>query len=116
MTDIQKGLRCNIYRDDKNCSNGGISSRVHRVTLIGDEIAKVFEPDESAPAVILVKREIAGSEYLHAEPLELARAKKWAMDGGTFIYTTDSRFPSLYPIPLHDRTESAAESRIYGGD
>jgi hypothetical protein len=25
--------------------------------------------------------------------------------GGTFIYSSDSRFPSKYPIPLHDRVE-----------
>jgi hypothetical protein len=27
------------------------------------------------------------------------------MFGGTFIYSSDSRFPSKYPIPLHDRVE-----------
>jgi hypothetical protein len=27
------------------------------------------------------------------------------MFGGTFIFSSDSRFPSHYPIPLHDRVE-----------
>ena len=30
---------------------------------------------------------------------------KYGVAGGTFIFTSDSRFPSVYPIPLHDRQE-----------
>jgi hypothetical protein len=28
------------------------------------------------------------------------------MAGGTFIYSSDSHFPSRYPIALHDRWET----------
>ena len=28
------------------------------------------------------------------------------MFGGNFVYTSDSRFPSDYPIPIHDRFET----------
>lgn len=28
------------------------------------------------------------------------------MFGGTFVYSSDSRFPEKYPVPLHDRFES----------
>ena len=103
-----KGLIVGIYQSKEigNCSNHGISSEAKTVTIIGSGIPEIFEPSDLAPAVKIVKRNIAG-EYLHAEPLEGKNPKSigW-MAGGSFIYSCDGRFPSDYPIPLHDRQES----------
>lgn len=103
-TEKQKGLICSIYADKhgSDCSLNGISSKHKEVLLVmDDERSQIFEEREEIPTVRLVKRELGGREYLHIEPEE----KKRYMFGGCFIYSCDSRFPSKYPIPLHDRHE-----------
>jgi hypothetical protein len=77
------------------------------VTIIDEEVPEIFKPDESRPAVRLIRRKFRfGSdeyEYIHAVPYNQSDSE--GMFGGTFIYSSDSRFPSKYPIPLHDRVE-----------
>ena len=109
MSDNNKGISCQIYRWNLGeCSNGGISSKVNAVVLVGPNIDQVFEADEMRPAVKLVKRIIAGKEYVHAEPILPNGEWKHFMAGGTYI-KGDSRFSEAvghgYPISLHDRTE-----------
>lgn len=101
-----KGLTCSIYQNPSgNFSAGGISSRVRRVTLIGDGIDGVFEPSDDAPAVYLVKRQLTEDrEHVFAKPVDLSHTH--SMMGGCFIWSSDGRFPANYPIPLHDRVES----------
>lgn len=99
-----QGLICTVYRDhDIDCSNGGLSSKFDKVTLVGLGMSGPFEPTDECPAVLLQRRIIGGKEYLSAIPLE--NKGLWNMFGGAFIYTSDSRFPNDYPIPLHDRIE-----------
>lgn len=102
-----RGLRCSIYesKDIGNCSNDGISARCKTVTLMGIPGAEIFEADEEAPAVVIVKREVMGREYTHIEPLKEHEQRRWLMFGGAFIWTSDARFPSKAPIKLHDRIE-----------
>lgn len=108
-----EGLHCSVLRnaDHGDCTNGGLTSRVSAVTLVGEGVEGPFEPTERDPGVKLVRR-WAGTprEYLHAEPLEAPPAGHvgW-MFGGNFIHTSDGRFPSRYPIPVHDRSETAAD-------
>lgn len=96
-----KGLLCHIYKHKGWSGDGltGFSSKVDSVILIGREIPQIFEPSDSTPEVVLHRR----GDYLFATPLDYG--EKWYMAGGTFVYTSDSRFPTDYPIPLHDRTE-----------
>jgi hypothetical protein len=103
-----KGLHVSIYKDSMgDSSNNGISSRHEDVILVGEGIPEIFEASEDCPAVKLVKRYIGGREYVHAEPVEWGREDVIkGIFGGTFIYSSDSRFPSDYPIPLHDRQET----------
>lgn len=101
------GIICNIFRWNLgDCSNEGISSKVDQITLIDEEIDGPFEPDESRPAVKLIRRVIGGETYIHAEPILPDGEKKYFMKGGTFIFG-DSRFRqvSKYPVALHDRVE-----------
>ena len=50
--------------------------------------------------------------YVHAEPVDKPEGKVGPMFGGNFIYTSDSRFPNDYPIPVHDRFETPEQAEI----
>ena len=98
-----KGLPVWVYRDSfGDSTNGGVSSTHNQLVLVGEGIAQVTESSEEHPAVRLLRRTIMGKEYLCAVPVE---SKGGTMFGGSFIHTSDSRFPNQYPIPVHDRVE-----------
>ena len=91
-----------------DCSNGGISSRCASAILIGEGIPELFEPSKDLPAVNVIHRDIRGEEYLTAYPGEPDLLDRLDYSfGGTFIYSSDSRFRAIspYPISLHDRIE-----------
>lgn len=99
-----KGLLALIFRSSiGDCSHGGVSGRADRVVVVDNAMPGVFAPDARTPAVKLVQR----GKWLHAEPVE-RRAGAGPMFGGTFIWSSDSRFRAVseYPIPLHDRWEA----------
>lgn len=103
-----RGLIVNLYESKShgNCSNHGMSSRCKIATLVGKGIDEVFEVSDDAPAVHIVERSIYGKPYLTAYPIESCPSNKTGYSfGGVFIFSSDSRFPADYPIPLHDRTE-----------
>ena len=103
-----KGLTVTVLRPAGRMNhNPGIGNKYGRLTLVGEGVAEVSEPSEYAPAVKLVRRNIGGREYLHAEPIDRPDegCVGWMADGN-FIYTPDSRFPNEYPISLHDRQET----------
>lgn len=111
-----KGLICSVYESKQhgNCSNSGLSSKVKGVTLCPDPvnfcdfgIPRVFEASEDAPAVVLRCIKFSDREHVYAVPVDLAD-RGCVMFGGTFIYTSDSRFPLRHPIPLHDRVEEGS--------
>ena len=98
-----KGLLVWVYRPHFDCTNGGVTSHNNTVLLIGENVPEIFEPGD-LPVLKLVKRQLSGDDkppYLHAQPIE----GNGYMMGGNFIYSSDSRFPSNYPIPVHDRRE-----------
>lgn len=108
------GLPVYVYRDGRgcDCTNNGISSRFKDLILIGEGVEGFIKVDLDNPpenVVHLVKRNIFDGEYLHVEPLDGqysdAENRKWYMAGGNFCYTSDSRFPSDYPLAIHDRYE-----------
>lgn len=116
-----QGLRLSVYRSkdyfsgykkDSDCSAGGISSRCNEVTLVGLNIPEIFDATPEAPAVKIVSRIIAGElAYEHVEPVEpvtLGFVGYYA--GGTLVYTSDSRFPSRYPLAFHDRQDVFADA------
>jgi hypothetical protein len=96
------GLIADIYRSDYNSKTNKMYGK-RSVTIIDKEVPKIFEADESKPAVRLVRRKLPWGDYIHAIPYDQPEGA--GMFGGTFIYSSDSRFPSKYPIPLHDRVE-----------
>jgi hypothetical protein len=94
-----------------DCTNGGFSSRYNMATLTGVGVDSLREPDDLAPELMLVRRMLptkssrgARAVYFHAIPFDIPVGVA-TMFGGNFIYSSDSRFPCDYPIPVHDRIE-----------
>ena len=102
-----KGLIVSVYKSFNSngsvsdCTNGGLSSTVHDITICGDDIPEIFEANESRPAFRVVRRNIGG-EYLHVEPWERPEGAGW-MFGGNICHTSDSRFLNRYALNIHDR-------------
>ena len=111
----KKGLTVSIfkYKGFKGCANGGLSDHYDNVTLLASpdfpNVPEIFEPDEDAPAVVMVKRYPFNIRevYLTAYPADEDGNpdSDMRMAGGAYIYGCDSRFPADYPVPLHDRKE-----------
>lgn len=110
-----------------DCTNGGVTSRHNHLTLFYDcekeDAVKFCEDNEIDPdtALWFNPRMLWGEFHPIAEPLIKPKGKIGGMFGGNFIYTSDSRFPSLYgamncahyPIPVHDRFETQEEYDFY---
>lgn len=101
-------LRCEVFKSHfGDCSNGGISSKYNEVYLICPE--GNMEVDADNPRLVeLVKRELGGEKHWYIKPYE-TDTKKWWMFGGTFIYSSDSRFREYCEtdtaMKFHDRHE-----------
>ena len=119
---MYKGLRAYIYRSAHyDCKINEMFGK-DQVTIIDPakqfpEIPELFAPTEDAPAVVVIKRFIAGRDYYHLEPYQEGvdygkknqfgsiSKPKWYMSGGTKVDASDSRFPGEYALDLHDRYE-----------
>ena len=109
-------------RNSGDCTNHGVTSKRDRFTLFWeckkDEALKYCEENniEVDSALWLNPRRLWEEYHPFAEPLKKSKGVG-PMFGGNFIYTSDSRFPSLYgrmncahfPIPVHDRFETQEE-------
>jgi len=107
------GLRISVYRDASykgDCTLNGISSKYSTLTVINAE--GPFEPDENAPAVMLVANPYNSVVIKAVKDID---AKKWCMMGGNYAATSDSRFGQAIEkmtgqrfygaVPIHDRIE-----------
>jgi hypothetical protein len=104
-----KGLIVEIFRT-KNYSDAPMNffNQKETLTLVGENIDRVFEPNIDRPAVKIVLRKLSHCDYLTAYPVDSeGNVIKGGMFGGSFIYSSDARFRQLsaYPVPLHDRFE-----------
>jgi hypothetical protein len=104
------GLNAYIFKSNLGeCSNSGVSARYDQVCIVN--IEGPFEPDDNHPAVELVADRVEGIARI--VPVELVG--RWAMMGGCYIATSDSRFSQAVEklignkfygaVPLHDRVE-----------
>lgn len=106
MSDTPRGLLVTIFRraDGADSTKGGVSSKVTHAILIipGDQGSRIFDPDDRAPALYLQR----WRGFYRAVPVELKPDQHAGyMWGGNFIHSSDGRFPSRHPIPVHDRRE-----------
>lgn len=121
-----RGLSVSVYRTGStDCTNGGVTrpgTKLHIVLFdeLIDRGNMILEECAARPQFVclrLVRRRIGGRDYVHAEDMFMSRhgGRTGApMFGGNFIYTTDSRLRDIcpYPIPVHDRFESAEEAPV----
>lgn len=102
-----RGLTAYVYKNALigDCTNGGTSSKVDKITIVNAEGPS--EADESAPAFVVITRNIGGEIYKHLQPAndEGKPLPGWFMFGGNYAETSDSRFPNRYPLAIHDRQE-----------
>lgn len=129
------GLTADIYKSQgRSFSNGGLSERVDRVTLVN--VDGPFEPTDDAPAAMLVAGNLAGcakvvaAEWLDVEGhskgggwIEKRGAGAGPMMGGCYVETSDERFREAVraltgearggPVALHDRYETVKQYASY---
>jgi len=102
-----EALPVQVYKSSLgDSSSNGITSKNDRLLLVFDGLSSPFKTNEDEDYLVLIKRNIGGKEYLSAKPQSLIESNTHSMFGGNFIFTSDSRFPSSYPIPVHDRVEN----------
>ena len=101
---MKKGLRVSIYRSDYDCTLNALHGKEQAV-LTGVGIPEIIEPSEECPELNIMIPKFG--TYNYCEQAEAPpEGNTHYMDGGTFIYSCDSRFPFDGAIPLHDRTET----------
>ena len=107
-----KGLLVFVYkRDGLDCSANGISSCNKTLILTSVEdldggvemIAPVFTGCQWDSVKII---ENVPGHYCAVPITPTPKGMVGPMFGGNFIYSSDSRFPFPYPIPIHDRYET----------
>lgn len=104
-----KGYRVRIFRSDISTSSANILNSENSAILVTDGMSGDSSTVlSSEPHLKLIKRDIFGKTVLSAEPVNYGHEGKSKMFGGSFIWSTDSRFRndvSENPIALHDRVE-----------
>lgn len=86
-------------------THGGCTSTHDRVILV--PIGASVPTDTDVPVLQVVRRMLAGGDYLHAVPVQQVAGMHYCA-GGNFVYTADSEYSAWigpYPISVHDRTE-----------
>lgn len=104
-----RGLLATIYRaaDGRDCTLGGISSRVQRVVICGPGIDPIFEATEDAPPMLVTPDGIGDGFHLVPAP-EVSGGNGLPMFGGNFAATSDSRIrraTKADALRIHDRYE-----------
>ena len=106
------GLIINVYRavDFPDCTLNGISGKFAELTLVN--VSGPFEPDEKRPAAWLMPGHIPHSARIVV--VDPATDTGWAMMGGNYAGTSDSRFNEAVQkltgarpgvVAVHDRYE-----------
>ena len=104
----KKGLIVDVFRNARgsDCTNGGVSSRFAEALLIGEGVEGPFEENCNRLTLYF---EMFHNKWPRCVPDEKSSKGEghtnW-MFGGNFVYSSDSRFPSDQPIPIHDRQET----------
>lgn len=96
-------LRVHVLRTVEDYSNGGVTSREEYFTLLLDPDKMDEHNDETA---LVVKATRIGDEYyLAAVPVTIANSGRHPMASGNHINSSDSRYPVVCSLPVHDRLE-----------
>jgi hypothetical protein len=106
-----KGLSVSIYENKEygSSSNNGISKHCKSCIITSKDfvISELFKATEDSPEVVIIKRDGRMYQDVIAVPRAVLESGKHYMFGGSFIYSSDSRFNAIskLPIKLFDRVE-----------
>jgi len=109
------GLLVHVFRSTSigDTTNGGVTGKHNALVLLVPGLDAPTEPDYTRPALVFVERYIGGKPAHFAIPAADARMHDAGyttpMFGGHFVWSSDSRFPTPGPIPVHDRYETWSE-------
>jgi len=106
---MNSGLIVEVYKSKRigDCTKGGISGKSDCLLLVLPEGGPFKVKDhKDIPAVFIEERSWMKSceEPDRRIAVPLGHDASEFSFGGNFIYTSDSRFPSSFPIPIHDRS------------
>jgi hypothetical protein len=116
---MPRGMLVSILKDadGHDCTNQGVTSDVKQAVLVGAGIPELAESGPDFPALYVypwcghymaVPEEAIGFEEVrdrHVVNGKIPRFKHWWIFGGNWVWSSDSRFPAVAPIPVHDRRE-----------
>ena len=97
-----------IYKNkNRECSNGGISSRFDEVEVWEIPYGPMQIPKNISDNAVCIKTHVNQNlAHLHAIPITAIRDGHHTMFGGSFVYTSNNVVPHAgKPIHLHDRIE-----------
>lgn len=107
-----RALPVDVFRASRvDCTNGGISSVFNELLVLCDDGFREVDLDNPPRNLVkVVRREFAGRDTYHLEPIERPSGAGWMM-GGNYAATSDSRFSRLVggmygAVAIHDRQES----------
>lgn len=110
-----KAITARVYRSGiaGDCSCGGISSRYDEVLVpCPDGFIDIDESKDLPPNLVEIRfREFYDCKFPYVVPYGANDGASRPMFGGTFVYTSDSRFMEMadcggFPVPFHDRFEN----------
>ena len=107
----ESGLIVDIYRNAHgDCTAGALSSTENRALLILPEGGPFSIEDNLCKLVLRLddRKDMSrrfGKPCPIVVPVDVDKNGGCNMFGGNFVYTSDSRFPYGFPIPIHDRVE-----------
>lgn len=96
-----------VNQDGRECTNGGVSSDPNNQFVVPCERGHVSEETVEKYGYIVLEPMPAAFDGCPVR-FKQRGEKRWAMAGGNFIYTSDSRFSETYgsnPKSVHDRIE-----------
>lgn len=107
-----KGMLVSVYRNCELPSSFRLlSTRFDRFVIVGQDVPEMVEASEDSPLLTLkiwephpdiAKNSKCGQKHLIAIPFGGIEIYSF---GGNFIYSSDARFPSYWPIKIFDNRD-----------
>ena len=105
-------LSVDIFRSSYDSEINILHGHNSAILVWDEDLNEVPDEINGQKVLIVTTRMVPSKEnmldkvpHYSVRPLKESEEGKWLMFGGTYVKTTDSRFPFDYPLPLHDRYE-----------
>jgi translation initiation factor 1 (eIF-1/SUI1) len=107
-----KGYRVDIFSSDYHSTLNLLNGKNSAILVTDGKTGDSSTVMSNEPYLKLITKERfnRSGTYMYAEPVNYGKEGDWRMFGGTFVWSSDSRFRdkvSEQPIQLHDRVEYA---------